>query len=120
MESTAVKITQIMDELTLYFLNMGSEQIRVDLKRCTDCFQLTIQGSYDKQHHKQVRDLDRFLNVKSRNEGIEDVYGGLAGIGHGGDSELHLVGQMIDSFQLDVDQDTVRLRITKYFGDRHL
>lgn len=121
METTAKKMTQIMNELTLYFLQMGSEHVEVDLKRNPDYFYMTIESSYDKAHHKQVRDLDRFLNVQSRNEGIEDVYGGLAGIGGmGDDSELHLIGQMIDSFHLDVGESTVRLKMKKYFDDRHL
>lgn len=122
LDATGKKMTKIADELIAYFLQMGSQQVKMDLSRDDVGYTLILDSSYDQEHHKQVRDLDRFLNVQERNEGIEDVYWELAGMGGEltGGAELHLIGQMIDEVKLDIREQDLRLMLKKYYIDQHL
>ena len=112
------KMSKIVDGLFSYFFyNIGSTDIKLELKRKDDGFELSIYSTYPPSARKEVLDLERFLNPPDRNGGIEDLYWGLVGGsfngGSGGDSELPLIGQMIDNATVKINEADVNLIIFK-------
>lgn len=114
MNSTARKMSKIIDELVCFFFSIGSADVKMDLKRGETGYRLFLESGYDPANRKQVNDLDRFLNVTEKNEGLEEFFWQLAGVsGLGQDSELHLIGQMVDEVKLEISDDYVRLELFK-------
>ena len=114
MEATARKMTKVIDELIVFFFSVGSDGVRMDLRKLEDGYELSLKSRYDPAESKKVNDLDRFLNQAEKNEGLEEFFWQLAGVsGLGQDSELHLIGQMVDCRRLEIGPDTVELTLFK-------
>ena len=113
-EATARKMTKVIDELIVFFFSVGSDGVRMDLRKLEDGYELSLKSRYDPAESKKVNDLDRFLNQAEKNEGLEEFFWQLAGVsGLGQDSELHLIGQMVDCRRLEIGADTVELTLFK-------
>lgn len=114
MNTTYQKMSKIVDELFSYFLyNIGSDNVKLDLTKNKEGFELTLYSKYPPSSRKQVMDLERFLNPPERNYGMEEIYWTLAGAGVGEDSELHLLGQMLDKAEVKITEDDVNLHVFK-------
>ncbi len=114
MDATAKKMSKIIDELMSLFFSAGAGEIKIDLKKKSEGYELTLESDYDPAERKKIRDLDKFLNVTEKNEGLEEFFWQLAGVSSfGHDSELHLIGQMVDQVQLDIESRKVKLALFK-------
>lgn len=114
MEATARKMTKVIDELIVFFFSVGSDGVQMDLRKLEDGYELSLKSRYDPAESKKVNDLDRFLNQAEKNEGLEEFFWQLAGVsGLGQDSELHLIGQMVDCRRLEIGPDMVELTLFK-------
>lgn len=114
MNTTRQKITKIVDELITFFFNVGSDEVKIDIKKCSGGYELSLQSGYLPSERKTLEDLNRFLKTEEKNQGLEEFFWELAGASSlGQSSELHLVGQMIDSAEVLIDESIVRLKIYK-------
>ena len=114
MELTARKMTKIIDELVVFFFRVGSTGINMNLKRMEDGYVLTLKTDYDPAQRKQVEDLKKFFTAIEKNEGLEEFFWQLAGVSAtGNDSEIHLIGQMVEVMKLEVTDDTVEMALYK-------
>ena len=117
MIQTLKKMSKIVDELVCFFFSAGSHDVKMDLKRVEDGFELTLRSDFDPAEKKRIDDLDRFLNVTEKNEGLEEFFWQLAGVNAGGDdSEIHLVGQMVDCRKLEIRDSEVEMVLYKKIG----
>lgn len=115
MDETAKKMRKIADELICCMLQAGADDIAFRLQRQESKYLLRLESGYLPEHRKQMQDLERFLTTSEKDAGIEDLYWGLAGVsGLGRDSELLLIGQMIDEAKVEIGEKQVRLVLTKY------
>lgn len=114
MNFTARKMSKIIDELVCFFFSIGSDDVKMNLKKENGGYTLFLESNYSPDHRKEVGDLDKFLNVTEKNEGLEEFFWQLAGVsGLGNDSELHLIGQMIDGAKLEIAESYVKLELFK-------
>ncbi|MEM1484940.1 hypothetical protein V6615_08670 [Oscillospiraceae bacterium PP1C4] len=114
MDATAKKMSKIIDELFFFFFSVGSDDIKLDVKKKKEGYELQLESNYDPSQYKKVADLDKFLNVTKKNEGLEEFFWQLAGVSTlGQDSELHLIGQMIDRVKLDIRENMVKMVLFK-------
>ena len=114
MNATARKMTKVIDELIVFFISAGSDGVRMDLEKQQDGYELSLESNYDPAQRKKIDDLDRFFNNAQRNEGLEEIFWQLAGVsGLGQDTELHLIGQMVECRKLEIRDDSVSLVLYK-------
>ena len=110
MNATIKKMTRIMDELTYFFFSVGSQGIQINLLR--------LENGCSPSERARVNDLERFLQVEEseRDQSLEEFFWQLAGSnrnGGGQDSELHLIGQMIDRASVQITDERVDLVLFK-------
>lgn len=114
MQSTVRKMQKIIDELVFFFFSVGANGIKIDLERTHEGYRLICDSGYQKSDRARIRDLDKYLKVTERNIGLEEFSWQLAGVNAAGqDSEIHLIGQMVDDVKLDIGEDTVHLELLK-------
>ena len=114
MNTSAKKMSKIIDELVCFFFSIGSDGIKMDLEKQSDGYKLYLKSNYSPDAKKQVHDLYRFLNMTERDEGMEEFFWQLAGASSlGQDSELALLGHMIDHADIQTQGNTVELTIYK-------
>ena len=119
MNATIKKMTRIMDELTYFFFSVGSQGIQINLLRLENGCELHFSSGYSPSERARVNDLERFLQVEEseRDQSLEEFFWQLAGSnrnGGGQDSELHLIGQMIDRASVQItDERSEERRVGK-------
>lgn len=114
MKSTVRKMQKIIDELVFFFFSVGTEGIKLDLQHTDDGYRLICDSGYKKEERDRIRDLDKFLNVTERNDGLEEFYWQVAGVSASdNDSEIHLIGQMVDDVKLEIGENSVHLELYK-------
>lgn len=114
MKTIAKKMSKIIDELVCFFFSIGSDGIKMDLEKQSDGYTLYLKSNFLPEAQKQVHDLQKFLNIPERDEGMEEFFWQLAGVSSlGQDSELALLGHMIDHADIKVDGTTVEVTIFK-------
>ncbi len=116
MKATIRKVTKAIDELVAYMLGVGATGVKMELKRMADGYVVTLSSDYSPDQRKKIEDLDKFLNIPEdeRDEGIEESYWALAGASNTGeDSELHLLGQMMECISLDIEDGQVQMVLCK-------
>lgn len=116
MNTTRRKMSRVADELFSYFFNnIGSIDVKLEMRQLEDGYELCLYSPYPPSARKEVVDLERFLNPAERNEGMEEYYWELAGGGTGQDSQLMLIGQMLDRAEVTITETDVRLVVFKQF-----
>ncbi len=116
MNATARKMSKIADELINFFFAIGSKGVKMNLEDTGEGYLLTLSSQYDPQEQKRVNDLQKFLVVskQERDKGLEEFFWELAGMNpEGDDSELHLIGHMLDKVDVNIWQDHVELALYK-------
>lgn len=115
MNYTAKKMSKIIDELVSFFFSVGSDGIHMDLQKLSDGYVLHLRSRYEAQEQKKIDDLFRFFQNVERNEGLEEIFWQLAGVSSTGhDSEIHLIGQMVDHADIRVQDGQVDLTLYKF------
>lgn len=96
MKNIQAKINRIINELILFQLNCGCTEIQMTLNKEDDGYRIHFESLASEQCYECAAQLNKFLQVE-RNEAVEDYFWELAGDDEGSDnSELQLIGQMID------------------------
>ena len=94
------KVAKIIEELTMFFFTVGSDEIETCIKRDEHSDVIWIRANYNPEYRDELDYLEEFLN-KEKNDGLEDIYWELAGSGDPGEtSQLLLIGMMIDSHEI--------------------
>lgn len=115
MDSIKRKMNKILDELVAFLFSVGSDNVKLELKKETDGYSLRVNSNFAPEHRRQVEKLERLLHPTDRYEGLEHFYWELAGnSGIGQDSELQLVGQMLDHADITIVDNTLELFLVKH------
>ena len=109
------KVAKIIAELTTYFLILGADQISSSVVKQGRQGIITFRANYEPGCEGELRDMERYL-TEPKNNGIEDIYWELAGVGDSFDTnELLLVGMMVDRAEVNVEDGFVNLKLYKEF-----
>ncbi len=114
MNESIKKLTKIIDELTTVFLKNKASKIDIKLKKNTSEYLLKFSV---KGLDYQLFFLDDFVEEldKKREDNAEEYYWQLNGTNEDL-GELHLIGMMIDDFQVKVEDDILILKIIRKFN----
>lgn len=107
------KTAKIVEELTMYFFALGAAEINSRIEKNDTQAVITFASDYDSRYTDKLKKLDQYLNGQ-KNDGMEDIYWGLAGSGDPGESsQLLLLGMMIQKAEVEIDEKEVRLKLYK-------
>ncbi len=113
MNESIKKLTKIIDELTTIFLINKAKGIDIKLIKNTDEFLLEFSVDSLDFDTFSLEDFIEELDNK-REDNAEEYYWQLSGTNENL-SELHLIGMMIDNFQVEVEENILNLKITRKF-----
>ena len=107
------KIGKIVEELTMFFFSVGANNVYSHIERSGQQVVISFEGDYDPEYTGNLQASLKYLN-EPRNEGMEDIYWELAGLGEPGEgSQLLLVGVMIDKAEIMIEDAYVQLKLYK-------
>lgn len=117
MNQARKKVIRIIDEILRFQFNAGIADTHMDLRKDDGVFHIVFTAHCPDRAAGQraVDTLNRFLKVE-RNEAVENYFWELAGDDEGGDdSELQLVGQMLDEADARMEGDQMILSMRKCY-----
>lgn len=104
------RMSHVIDELYTALFHMGSEKVDLCLRKEAEGFHLTMRGDFAPENRRQAERMAELLQPAVRNPALVEAYWELAGGDqYTSDSELSLVGQMLDEAKVDVGEDEVRM-----------
>lgn len=107
------KISKIVEELTVYFLAIGADDIRSEIKLEDDQAMIRFQANYHPEYEEKLEDVERYLK-NQKNDSVEDIYWELAGSGDPGESsQLLLVGMMTDKAEIRREEGLIKMTLYK-------
>lgn len=107
------KIVKIVEELTVYFLAIGANDIQSGIIRDDNGVTIKFHSNYNPDYEDILSNLEEYLN-EPQNDGIEDIYWELAGSGEPGESsQLMLVGMMTDYAEIEIQDGYVYIKLYK-------
>lgn len=107
------KISKIVEELTVYFLAIGADNIQSGIEIRQNQAVIYLQANYSPEYGERLESMEKYLN-EQKNDGIEGIYWELAGSGDPGESsQLLLVGMMIDRAEIERLEGQVKLTLYK-------
>lgn len=108
------KVGKIVAELTMYFLTLGAGKVSSSVILEGTHGMITFEADYPPEKEDKLKELE-CLN-QQRDNGIEEIYWELAGVGsHGDSSQLLLLGTMIDRAEIFKEEGIVKLTLYKDF-----
>ena len=111
-ETIRKKVSRVMDELHNALFQAGATRVNTVVERREDAYCLILEADYDPACRHDVERMERLLQPEERNPALVEAYWELAGgDGHSGDSELSLVGHMVDHARTAVENERVRLEL---------
>lgn len=107
------KLARIVEELTVYFFALGADRISSEVTLEDNHAVITFRANYHPDYEEKLSGMEACLS-RQRDEGFEDIYWNLAGSGDVGESsQLLLVGLMVDSAQVRMEDGFVNLTLCK-------
>ena len=107
---TRRRMNHIASELRNALLLMGGRQIDMHLLREDAGLRLRIEGDFAPEHQREMEIMARLLQPQVRDPALAETYGELAGGDqYTSESELALVGQMLDAAVVEVSEGRVRM-----------
>ena len=117
MNQTRKKVSRIIDEILRFQFKAGITDTHMDLRKDDEGFHIlfTAHCPDGRAGQHAVDTLNRFLKVE-RNEAVENYFWELAGDDEGGsDSELQLIGQMLDAADAHMEDDQMVISMFKRY-----
>lgn len=115
-QMTRQKVSRILDELYTALFIAGAQDISIKIKRWDDGLSIAMESDYCPESRHKIEHLSRFLKPEVRNAALEETYWALVGSDRTGeDSELMLVGQMLDSADVFIYPEKIRMVLFKKF-----
>ena len=108
------KMGRVLDELYTALLLAGSTHMELTVDREAEGFRLSLGSDFAPEHYDEIRHLTELLQPAVKNPALVEEFWELAGGDrYTSDSELVLVGQMVDeaAAQLTETQLTLSLYI---------
>lgn len=110
------KVAKIIEELTMFFFSLGSDQMSSKIERLEEEIKITFRANYLGEYEDRIHYLEDSFS-EPKNEGIEDIYWELAGSGDPGESsQLLLIGMMVDRYEIYREPLAVELVLYKHLA----
>jgi len=111
-QETRRKMARVMDELYIALFLSGASQVDMKVKRTEEGYHLFLSSDYDPQARHRVERLCQLLCPEERNPALVEAYWELTGGDqYSSDSELSLVGHMVDEANVSMDDERVELHL---------
>lgn len=109
------KVAKIVEELTMFFFGIGGNEMSSSIQKSGQKAVISFKSNYNKALAHKLEAMEDFLN-KQKNDGMEDIYWELAGSGDPGEtSQLLLIGIMVDTASVKIEDDYVYIELEKSF-----
>ena len=116
MHLTRRKMSHIIDELYSAFFHAGGKEVDLRLVREETGLRLYVRGDYALEHRHLVEKIAEMLQPEMRNPALVEAYWELAGGDqYTSDSELSLVGQMLDDAKVEILDGKVNMELFMSF-----
>lgn len=104
------KMSHVIDELYTALLLAGGKRVTLEITKEPEGLRLVARGGFDGAHRRQVERMAEMLQPAVRNPALVEEFWELAGGDqYTSDSELALVGQMVDRASAAVGEGQVEL-----------
>ena len=106
------RMSHVIDELYTALLRAGGKDVDIHLSKEEDGLRLFVKGDYAPEHRREMERMSQMLQPAVRDMGMVEAFWELAGGDqYTSDSELALVGQIIDSAKVTLGEDTVEMEL---------
>ena len=104
------KMSHVLDEVYTAMFHYGGKEVSLRIIREENGLHLLGQGDFSPEHRQDMERMAELLSPAIRNPALVEAYWELAGGDqYTSDSEMSLVGQMIDRAHVEVGENTVTL-----------
>ena len=104
------KMSHVIDELYTALFQLGGAAVDFQLRRETEGLRLSVRGEFSPENRREVERMAQTLQPAVRNPALVETYWELAGGDlYASDSELSLVGQMLDGVRIEIGEGEVRM-----------
>ena len=104
------KMSHVIDELYTALFRAGGQEVDLRLLKEEEGLRLLVRGYFAPEHRHVMKRMAEMLRPAVRNPALVETYWELAGGDqYTSDSELNLVGQMLDSARVEVREAEVEM-----------
>lgn len=106
------KMSHVIDELYTALFRAGGAEVELRLTKEAEGLRLYIKGDFAPENRRIMERMAEMLQPAVRNPALVATYWELAGGDqYTSDSELNLVGQMLDSARVEIGADKVEMEL---------
>lgn len=106
------RMSHVIDEMYTALFRAGGREVDMRLVKEDDGLRLFVTGDYSAEHRHDMERMAEMLQPGARDMGMVEAYWELAGGDqYTDDSELTLVGQIIDGAQVTLHESSVEIEI---------
>lgn len=106
------RMSHVIDELYTALLRAGGREVDLRLSKEEDGLRLFVKGDYAPEHRHEMERMAQMLHPAVRDMGLVEAFWELAGGDqYTSDSELALVGQIIDSAEVTIGENMVEMEL---------
>ncbi len=106
------RMSHVIDELYTVMLRAGGKEVDLRLSKEENGLRLFVKGDYAPEHRHEMERMAEMLRPAVRDMGLVEAFWELAGGDqYTSDSELALVGQIIDSAEVTIGENMVEMEL---------
>lgn len=106
------KMSHVIDELYTALFRAGGKEVDIRLTKEENGLRLYVKGDYSAEHRRDMERMAEMLQPEVRDLGLVEAYWELAGGDqYTSDSELALVGQIVDDAKIFVGETVVEMEL---------
>lgn len=106
------RMSHVIDELYTALFRSGGKEVDLHLVKEEDGLRLFVKGDFSPEHRHEMERLAEMLHPAVRDMGMVEAYWELAGGDqYTSDSELALVGQIVDDARVMVGDSVVEMEL---------
>ena len=106
------KMSHVIDELYTALFHVGGKEVNLHLVKEENGLRLYVKGDYVEDHRHEMERMAQILQPAVRDPGLVEAFWELAGGDqYTGDSELALVGQMLNSAKVEIGENQVEMEL---------
>ena len=112
MKHTKKRVSKIVDELLTYLMSIGASNVNLNIKDEKNRYRISAESNYIQENNEQkIKKLIKCIKCPKQEE-MEEYYWELAGECDV-DTELTLIGMMVDNIEMDIDDDHINIVLYK-------
>ena len=109
------RISKTIDEMMMFFFSIGGQNINMQFDKLDNGYRITMKSQFDPACREKLQTLDKYLNAP-KDESILSFWELAGESDMNADSELYLVGQMIDCASIQVEENCATVVLEKHFA----